>query len=124
MGYMKHHAIVVTSWNDELLQEVHAKAMEIFDQVAPITPPVVNGYVSFLIAPDGSKEGWPDSHIGDYKRKEFIAWVDSKRYDDGDTAVEYVEVQFGDDEENTKIIRHSDDHIARVRKSIFEAIGD
>ena len=123
MGLIKHHAIVVTSWDDELLQEMHAKALEIFDQVAPITPPVVNGYVSFLIAPDGSKEGWSDSSIGDKAREKFIRWIDSKRYDDGGTAIDYVEIQFGDDERKTKIIRHSDDHIARTRESLFKAIG-
>ena len=121
MGYMKHHAIVVTSWDDELLQKAHAKALEIFDQVAPITPPVINGYVSFLIAPDGSKEGWGDSRVGDEKRGEFIEWVDSKRYDDG-AAIDYVEIQFGDDfDRKTKIIRHSDDHVARVRETLFDA---
>jgi hypothetical protein len=108
MGYMRHHAIVVTSWNCELLTEAHAKAQEVFQQVAPITPPAINGYVSFLVAPDGSKEGWQDSDEGDKARAEFIAWLDSRRYEDGSTALAWVEIQFGDDEHVTKIVSHSD----------------
>lgn len=30
MGYMRHHMIVVTSFDDLRIQEAHVKAMEIF----------------------------------------------------------------------------------------------
>lgn len=107
MGYMRHHAIVVTSWDDELLAEAHKKASEIFSQVAPVTPETVNGYVSFLVAPDGSKEGWDHSDKGDEARETFIKYLESKRYEDGSTSLDYVEVQFGDDEGVTTIIKNS-----------------
>jgi hypothetical protein len=109
MGYMRHHAIVVTSWNSGMLEMAHSKAKEIFQQVAPITPETVNGYVSFLIAPDGSKEGWDHSDTGDRCRDEFIAWLDSQRYEDNSTSLQYVEIQFGDDNGFADILRHDDD---------------
>lgn len=108
MGYMRHHAIIATSWDQELLKKAHDKAMEIFNQVAPITPIATNGYVSFLVAPDGSKEGWTESEMGDDKRNEFIEWIETHRYSDGSISIDYVEIQFGDDDGETKIIRHNE----------------
>ena len=107
MGYMRHHAIIVTSWDEELLKKAHDKAVTIFNQVAPITPTDINGYVSFMVAPDGSKEGWAESEMGDDKRNELTEWIESQRYSDGSMSIDYVEIQFGDDNGVTKIIRHN-----------------
>jgi hypothetical protein len=78
MGYIKHHAIVVTSWNDALIVEAHAKAVEYCRLVTPLSETGVNGYRSFLIAPDGSKEGWGDSDLGDAEREAFIRWAEGQ----------------------------------------------
>lgn len=32
MGYIKHHTIVVTGWQDEKLKKAHQKAKEVFDK--------------------------------------------------------------------------------------------
>lgn len=109
MGYMRHHAIVVTSWKPELLAEAHAKAREIAGAlVSPIVEGVTNGYASFLIAPDGSNEGWEDSDRGDAQRAAFLTWADAQRYSDVSTALDWVEVQFGDGERETRIVNDSD----------------
>lgn len=45
MGYIRHHAIAVTSWNDELIKKAHEKAMQIFkDRTSNIIESDVNGY--------------------------------------------------------------------------------
>ena len=75
--------------------------------------PFVNNYRSFAIVPDGSKEGWPESDEGDEGRDRFIEWLDTQRYDDGSPRQRWVEVQFGDDDEETKVCRDSD-HRPRV----------
>jgi len=110
MGHTTHNAIIVTSWEEDLLQKANEKAISIFGSIAavsPITPATMNGYRSFLIAPDGSKEGWDHSNIGDQKRACFINWLDAQAYDDGGNALDYVEVQFADDYGEIKIIRHN-----------------
>ena len=109
MGYMRHHAIVVTSWDSDILEEAHAKAREIFPYVSPISPPATNGYAAFFIPPDGSKEGWPASDDGDDRRNKFIAWLNEQRFPDGSTVLDWVEVQFGDENGESKVCRHSDD---------------
>lgn len=94
MGYCRHHAIIVTSWDKVHINAAHVKAKEIFgDQVTELLPTATNGYQTFLIGPDGSKEWWPDSDKGDQRRKDFREWMEaSKMYFDA------AEVQYHDEE--------------------------
>jgi len=108
MGYMRHHAIVVTSWDRERLDEAHAEASRIFADVTSIATGTAEGYQSFLIPPDGSKEGWRESDEGDDRRHEFLAWLEIRRYD-GDARLQWVEVQFGDDNGDDRIVQSSAD---------------
>ena len=104
MGYMCHHAIIVTGWREEDVMAAHQKACEFFKgilHVSEITPEVTNGYISFLIPPDGSKEGWDTSYRGDIARNRFIRWLSSQK----DNWCEYAEVQFGDEEGNDRLLR-------------------
>lgn len=109
MGYMRHHAIVVTTFVGDI-EEAHAKAVELFSSwggeradtgvVSEIVGSWINGYHSFFIAPDGSKEGREESENGDKARDEFIAWIEAEqRY------LRYVEVQFADDDGVVKVTR-------------------
>ncbi len=107
MGYIKHHTIVVTGWQNEKLKEAHQKAKEVFEKnfgnmshektsasrlVSDIIQGVSNDQSSFFIAPDGSKGGWPNSNDADNARKEFLDWLQK-----ADNYCDYVEVIFGGD---------------------------
>jgi hypothetical protein len=112
MGYIRHHAIVVTSSDESELAVVHRKAKEIFGddfacEVTEMTRPKTNGQCSFLVAPDGSKEGWGTSAMGDADREEFTSFLDEHNTK-GDGCVDYVLVQFGDDNGEDRIIRSRD----------------
>ena len=108
MGYIKHHAIVVTGYND-LVQKAHGKAMDLFDwrMVSEIRPEVVNGYRSFFIAPDGSKEFWETSNVNDGKRSQFIQFIESLAYEDGSNSLRYAELFFGEDNGEAEMLRHN-----------------
>ena len=110
MGYMRHHAVIVTSWDEKRIADAHLKARAIFEpqQVTVIVRGTVNHYESFMVGPDGSKEGWDDSDEGDRRREQFTRWLDSQRYEDGSTSLKWVEVQYGDDNGETCIVRDSD----------------
>jgi hypothetical protein len=110
MGYMRHHAIIVTSWKRELLEQAHARAVELGMSVSEVTGEVTNSYRSFLVAPDGSKEGWDTSDQGDAARAALVEWLDDQRYEDRSTSLNWVEVQFGDDNRETRIVRDSDQY--------------
>lgn len=108
MGYMRHHAILVTSWNAEKIQDAHTKATELGCAVSGIVGEVVNGYQSFFVAPDGSKEGWSDSDLGDQRRSEFIDWMRSKYFSDGSSYLDWAEVQYGDDNDEAIVTQAHD----------------
>lgn len=112
MGYMRHHAIIVTSWNPIRIREARDRAVTLFGKtVSPVVPSSINEYESFFVAPDGSKEGWSESDKGDEERAVFVSWLDAQRYDDHSTWFSWVVVQYGDDEGETRIDRHSDEHV-------------
>lgn len=94
MGYIKHTAIVVTDWDEERVRAIRERAVACFAgedgpiaYVTEVVGPTVNGYCSFLIAPDGSKSGWEHSKQAELARAAFIEGC----------AVDYVEVSFGED---------------------------
>lgn len=116
MGYMRHHAVVVTTYDATLASVARNKALELFEaaQVSPICSPECNGYHSFFVAPDGSKDGWERSETGDTARAAFLAWLNEQRYGDNSSPHDWVEVQYGDDDRVTKIVNSSDDDRRRL----------
>ena len=120
MGYIRHHAIIVTgSYHVDInpdcphwAEKAHDVAVRVFEdttaRVSPVTSDGTNGTRSFFIAPDGSKEGWDASDAGDQARTDFIIWLEGQRYADGSTPLAWVEVQYGDDDCETEIVRDSD----------------
>lgn len=95
---MVNHAIVVEGFGgkdsfSKSLQKAHTKARKIFKgvaQVTAITREGVNGSSAFLVAPDGSKEGWDASDRGDEARREFKSYLRQ-------SGLDWVEVKFGGD---------------------------
>ena len=76
MGRINHHAIFITSFDEEGIKTAQEKAIELFGgQVSNIVKSKRNKYMSFFIGPDGSKEGWDASNEGDDKRKEYMEWI-------------------------------------------------
>ena len=134
MGYMRHHAIIVTgpaTGGGVLggIENVRAKVQEIAGAecanafcknpqlVSGVLKSLTNDYATFVVAPDGSKEGWDDSARGDKMRDKVIEYLERLRWEDGSTSFAYVEVQYGDDEHETKVCRNSDTRRRRDRKS-------
>jgi len=108
MGYIRHHAIIVTSWDEKRITEARKEAKEICgNRVSSIVKSPLNGYYSFFVAPDGSKEGWEESEQGDYERRKFIGWIEAQSYDDGPNSLDYVEVFYGDEDGDSEIINNN-----------------
>lgn len=119
MGNIRHNAIIVTGsdYPDaiEKFDSAHQKARELFGELVsePIEG-VINGYRSFFVAPDGSKEGWSESDQYDIKRRELCDFIDSLAYGDGSNAVHFVDVGY------------DEGHLAsvdRTNKELGEGIG-
>ena len=101
MGYNRHHAIIVSSWSDEHIETAHALARIFCRAVSGIVNSRSEGVRSFFIPPDGSKEGWEDSNDGDHERETFIASISREKL-----YLKWVEVQYGDDNKETKIVNY------------------
>lgn len=115
MGHIRNHAIIVTATYGDYIQQAHAKAREIFgDNVTEISPEATNGSRSFLVPPDGSKEGWSESEQGDNRRKLFKEWLRSQAYDDHSTPLHWVELRYGGDDREAVV--EEDCHVA-MRKT-------
>ena len=114
MGYMRHNALVVSGSYSNYINLAHARALELGMAVSGIVDSPSNGVKSFFIAPDGSKEGWDNSERGDECRQAFVGWLATQRYGDGSGPLDWVEIQYGDDERKTRVIAHSDQAAYRV----------
>lgn len=95
MSTHANHAIVVTAYlgGQDLLARAAVMARSYGLQVLGPSKPVVNGCSSILICPDGSKEGWKQSDLGDLGREELKDWL----REEGAGYLEWVEVLYGDD---------------------------
>jgi len=109
MGYIRHHGMIVTSYDEERIEAAHEKARDIGMTVTEVVESPVNGYRSFCVAPDGSKEGWDASEKGDAQRDELVSWLESKSFEDGSAPYDWAEVQYGDEMGDNELLRSEAD---------------
>lgn len=113
MGYVAHHTVVFTTWRDEcdfgdqardLIREITAVVGENPDRWVDLLvdggDPIANGGHTWAFLPDGSKEGWSTSKLGDTVRTALMDLADKMRLD-------YAEVRFGGDYATAYLDRHS-----------------
>jgi hypothetical protein len=94
MGYIRHHAMVVTDGGyGEDINEAHKFATLCELNPTPIMHSPSNGYRSFFIPSDGSKEGWEQSHAGDENRARFKKFM-RKRL----PYIDWAEIAYGGDD--------------------------
>ena len=80
MSWTKHNIITITSFSEDDLNKAIIGADLVFSK-GMITKPLMsptNGFYTFMIGPDGSKEGWPESDEGDAQRKQYLNWLREK----------------------------------------------
>jgi len=112
MGYIRHNAIIVTSFDEDAIRKALKKACEIFDRpISSLIGGEKNSYRSFLIPPDGSKEGWDCSDRNDGQRREYLNWLSQQGFDDGSTILDWVEVKYGDERGTAEIVAGSEEHL-------------
>jgi hypothetical protein len=95
MGYIAHDAViaVVSDYDTETQNEIEAFRAFLGDEFGKyLLGPVVgvNGYTTYVFAPDGSKEGWQYSTDVEARRQAF-AEIAGKRFGS------VVHVRFGGD---------------------------
>lgn len=104
MGYIRHDlACIVVS--EEKVPEIESwRECLSADAARFVVGPVVgvNGYVSYAVLPDGSKEGWGTSNDLDGVRDMLLGFAKSGRWsDDG------IQVRFGGDDPDAMIMANT-----------------
>ena len=107
MGYIRHNAIVVTSWNAAMIEAAACRARNMGLTVLGPSAEAMNNYRTLLVCPDGSKEGWEESDQGDQRRITFRDWLNEQRYEDGSTRLHWVELAYGSDDANATVEAHA-----------------
>jgi hypothetical protein len=111
---IKHHTIVVSCNDHKKLEKVRAEVVEMykkymeakgFQLISPVIDSLINGYCSFFIAPDGSKEGYDASDDADKIRKLVVKYLMSPEMKSGE--VHFVEISYGSDDGKAEIINHN-----------------
>ena len=95
MGYIRHNAIVVTGYGEDIVKAWEAAPEWLRSPLGDVT---VNHTRTFLVAPDGSKMGWDTRERGETDR---AAFRDTLREIGG--SLEWVEVEYGHDDGHAAI---------------------
>ena len=109
MGYVSRTAIVVSSWNSSYLLSARVKAIELMGALVSPTVSGLNGAVSFFIAPEGSKSGWPEANSAADKRTALLRYFEQQV--ESGCYIDWVEVTFGTDDPGSdpaRVTRSSD----------------
>jgi len=121
MSNYLNHAIVVTSRFSAVITEAHKRCCELVDAnpdlvgrqtfaITPLTPLGLNGTRSFMVPPDGSKEGWIQSNLGDELRKQIATILHEFT-----GSLDWVEVEFADPHPGRKELLQSYCKITNAR---------
>lgn len=119
MGYIAHDAVIVTTGDHRKggLPDIDSFRESLPPEFQPLViGPVksaVNGYVSYVFLPDGSKEGWDTSDEGDEYRARFVALF-NQRYEDGSTSDTWVAVRYGGAAEYGDAVRVTASHVDQL----------
>lgn len=104
MGFYLHHAILVTS-NLESIEIAWQYVRRTGVIVSDISDAHANGFRSFAVFPDGSKEGWRTSDDGDVLRKSIVDYLRTMQT----SGLAWVEVSYGGDEPKARIEAESEE---------------
>lgn len=99
MGAENNEVVIATTWNLEAIEEIKEWINgfhNVHKSLFVIVPSLVNSKQTIILAPDGSKKGWPTAEAGKNMRNQFILKLETFNYEDGSNPFKYVEVGYGD----------------------------
>lgn len=103
MGYMRHDAIVVTSWKSEAIEEAAAKALDCGLEALAPSGVATNGMRTLLV---GSKDVWDESDAFGAKLAAYIEYLNGVRHDDNSSCLSWWVVAYGSDDREATITAH------------------
>lgn len=101
MGYVEHHAILVTSGHEAAAIEAHKQASGFGCRVTPVMQSAINDYHTFVVLPDGSMSGLEEDDRGNKRRNALIAWLAMQ------ARCDWCEVVYSSDRGGAEVTRHA-----------------
>jgi hypothetical protein len=100
MGFLWDTQFVVTgyAWDFESVSKAYLRAKRLGLNLSGLIPSDVNAYWTFLIAPDGSKNGFADQVQSDMKR---TLWMEEMRKES--VSVDWVYIMYGGNSDQARI---------------------
>jgi|GEM_PF-4923689 len=99
MGRFIHDAVVFSSFVEEHARRARSHAESLDLNPTPVVGPLMNGWCSFLIPPDGSKVGWGHRDQAAGARDEFEIWLEREMCADR-IFCDWVHVTYGETDED------------------------
>ena len=117
MRIINHNAVLATTPYDKCITSITdwiSKLDAHEKQLFIISPAQINGYITVIMIPDGSKEMRPESANGDNLRQRFIDRLLTYNYSDGSSPWEFIEVGYGD--YGQKVLRGNNVNVCNNKK--------
>lgn len=136
MGYIVHHALIITTPIAKWIKPLRKAALQIsrdihkemgwhsqtFRPQNMITTSIhapVNGYQTLFVGPDGSKRGVPEDEAGEMFRQRLIRWMrefdgQNGKSDTKGDCFTWALVQYGDDDRDNRML-DDDAKVIRTR---------
>ena len=111
MGIENNECVIATTANTENMDSIKLWVESLIDSERSLftfTAALMNGKETVFLAPDGSKKGWAAAKQGAALRDCFITLLNSFRYEDGSSNIEWVEVGYG--EFGQKVLRGNNEN--------------
>lgn len=116
MRNIKHHAILITAHDLKVLQQLKVVIADMIKQnieasngiklLGEITESLINNFYSFIVFPDGSKEGHETSDDADILRKKITTHIEQYNKANKENPINFIEVYFGSDDATAGILNH------------------
>lgn len=99
MGIMHHNAVIATTFSDQKYRDVMRwikRRSDIEQTLFLAGEGIANNEYTIVLIPDGSKEGWEESDIGDALRQAFIERLQQDAFEDNSSPWRWIEVGYGE----------------------------
>ena len=99
MGVENNNVVIATTWNKKEVERIKSWIDDLNDfgkGLFLFGDKKINGIITVVMVPDGSKEGWIESDEGDKLRAIFITELEKGNYEDGSSPWDYIEVGYGE----------------------------
>jgi len=99
MGVENNEIVIATTWDKAVVNDINRWILGLDEDCQSLfaeIPGLVNGKITIVLAPCGSKKGWPEDKAAQELRKSFIAKLKTYDYSDGSSPFDWVEVGYGE----------------------------